>query len=156
MISRALICAVLAAIVCLSSLPARAQGIEGVFRDFETICFTYAEQGYSIDVRASIDRLGFQFAQKTDDGEDAYNSTSVQLIIGNKGCAFGMPYLPFARMLEWTQEWVMQNGFMLARTATSQSGGEYWIWHGMNFYVALEEHQFADGTTLSGLILTQD
>ena len=135
---------------------AQTRSIGNVFRDFETICFTYAEQGYSLDVRASIDQAGFQFLQKTGDGEDGYGLGVIQLIIGNKGCAFGMPDLPFAQMSEWTTEWAMFNGLEIAQMETNASGKQYWIWSGNDFSVVLEEGEFPGGTPMSGLILTRE
>lgn len=152
-----LICA-FSLIVALSALPAAGQtrSIGDVFRNFETICLAYAEQGYSLDVRASIDRAGFQFLQKTGDGEDGYGLGAVQLIIGNKGCAFGMPELPFAQMSEWTTEWAMFNGLEIAQMKMNASGKQYWIWSGHDFSVVLEEGEFPGGTPMSGLILTRE
>jgi len=134
----------------------QTRSIGDVFRDFETICFAYAEQGYSIDVRASIDQAGFQFLQKTNEGDDGYSLGVVQLIIGRTGCAFGMPELSFALMSEWTTEWATLNGLEFAQMATNSRGGQYWVWAGQNFSVVLEEGEFPGGTPMSGLILKRD
>jgi len=148
----------MAAVGVLLAWPAASQtrSIGNVFRDFEAICFAYAEQGYSIDVRASIDRSGFSFLQKTNDGEDGFSLGVVQLIIGRKGCAFGMPELPFTQMSEWTKEWATLNGLEIAQMTTNARGGQYWVWAGRDFSVALEEGEFPGGTPMSGLILTRE
>ncbi len=147
-----------AALGVLLAWPAASQtrSIGNVFRDFEAICFAYAEQGYSIDVRASIGRAGFSFLQKTNDGEDGYALGVVQLIIGQKGCAFGMPELPFAQMSEWTKDWASLNGLEFAQMTTNARGGQYWVWTGRDFFVALEEGEFPGGTPMSGLILKRE
>jgi hypothetical protein len=152
------ICASALLVTILLAAPAAAQtrNVGDVFADFEDICLSYAEQGYSIDIRASIDRLGFNYLGKNDDGEDSYNSSILQLIIGEKGCAFGMPNLPFNQMLEWTMDWVEFQGFTYTRMTTNQSGGEYWIWSGQDFEVALSEEEFPDQTPMSALILTRE
>jgi len=146
------------AVGILLAWPAAGQNrsIGNVFRDFETICFSYAEQGYSIDVRASIDQAGFQYLQKTNDGEDGYSLGVVQLIIGRKGCAFGMPELPFAQMSEWTTQWANTNGLEIAQMTINARGGQYWVWDGQDFSVTLEEGEFPGGTPMSGLILTRE
>ena len=146
------------AVGILLAWPAVGQNrsIGNVFRDFEMICFSYAEQGYSIDVRASIDQAGFQFLQKTNDGEDGYSLGVVQLIIGPKGCAFGMPELPFAQMSEWTTQWADINGLEIAQMTINARGGQYWVWDGQDFSVTLEEGEFPGGTPMSGLILTRE
>lgn len=152
------ICASALLVTMLFAAPAAAQtrNVGDVFADFEDICLSYAEQGYTIDIRASIDRLGFNYLGKNGDGEDSYNSSILQLIIGDKGCAFGMPNLPFNQMLEWTMDWVEFQGFTYTRMTTNQSGGEYWIWSGQDFEVALSEEEFPDQTPMSALILTRE
>ena len=148
----------LAAAMMLSPLQAEAQtrDVGEVFAEFEDICMSYAEEGYSIDIRASIDRLGYHFLGKNGDGEDTFNSRILQLIIGDKGCAFGMPHLPFDQMLAWTMEWVDFRGLTYTRMTTNPSGGEYWIWAGDDFHVALSEESFPDETPMSALILTRN
>lgn len=153
----ATLCAI-AAFGALFAFPAASQtrSIGNVFRNFEAICFAYAEQGYSIDVRASIDRAGFEFLQKTNDGADGYGLGVVQLVIGPNGCAFGMAELPFMQMSEWTTEWATLNGLEFASMSTTPRGGQYWVWSGHDFRVALEEGEFPGGTPMSGLILTRE
>jgi len=148
----------LAAMVLLAPAGAAAQtrDVGEVFDEFEDICFSYAQGGYSIDIRASIDRLGFRFLGKNGDGEDTFNSRVLQLIIGDQGCAFGMPNLPFEQMLAWTMEWVEFQGLTYTRMTTNPSGGEYWIWSGRDFFVALSEETFPDQTPMSALILTRE
>jgi hypothetical protein len=148
--------ALIASTVWAGTAAAQTRDVGEVFADFEDICLSYADQGYSIDIRASIDRLGFQFLGKNGDGEDSFNSNILQLIIGDKGCAFGMPNLPFDRMLEWTKQWVEYQGFTYTRMTQNPSGGEYWIWSGQDFQVALSEEEFPDHTPMSALILTRE
>lgn len=149
-------CAVIAA--SLTAVPAAAEtrDVGQVFANFEDICLSYANQGYSIDIRASIDRLGFHYLGKNGDGEDSFNSSILQLIIGDKGCAFGMPNLPFNQMLQWTKDWVAYQGLTYTRMTRNPNGGEYWIWAGHDFHVALSEEEFPDHTPMSALILTRE
>src|SRR5882762_1718928 len=151
--------AIAAAALMVSSASAQSDGktqnIQDVFNDFEAICFNYGTNGYSLEVTYLIETAGFKFVEKTQDGADIFTSNIVQLIIGDKACAFGMPRLPFGLMLGWTKQWIAEKGLMYSNTSKSRSGGEYWIWGGNQFLVGLEDDKFPDGTPLTGLILTR-
>ena len=133
----------------------KTNNIQDVFNDFEAICFNFGAQGYSLEVTYLIETAGFKFVEKTQEGADIYTSNVVQLIIGEKACAFGMPRLPFGLMLGWTKEWIADKGLTYSNTSQSRSGGEYWIWGGNQYLVGLEDDKFPDGTPLTGLILTR-
>jgi hypothetical protein len=133
----------------------KVSNIQDVFSDFEAICFNYGEHGYSVEVTYLIEKAGFRFVQRTRDGADIFNSNIVQLVIGEKACAFGMPRLPFVQMLEWTKQWIQDKGLTYTNTTKSGSGGEYWVWGGQTYFVGLEDDRFPDGTPLTGLILTR-
>ena len=151
--------AVCAAALLVGSASAQTEektnNIQDVFNDFEAICFNFGAQGYSLEVTYLIETAGFKFVEKTQEGADIYPSNVVQLIIGEKACAFGMPRLPFGLMLGWTKEWIADKGLAYSNTSQSRSGGEYWIWGGNQFLVGLEDDKFPDGTPLTGLILTR-
>ena len=135
--------------------PADAQtgDIGQVFRDFEAVCFSYAEKGYGVETTLLIEQAGFKFAEKTKNGSDIFNSDFVQLVVSDKNCAFGMPQLPFAQMLEWTKPWVEVHGFGEPKVAKTRNGGQSWLWKGRDFDLCLEEDNFPDGTPLTGLIV---
>ena len=133
----------------------KVNNIQDVFTDFEAICFNYGAHGYSVEVAYMIENSGFKFVQHTRDGADIFNSNVVQLVIGEKACAFGMPRLPFGQMLEWTKQWIQDKGLTYTNTTKSGSGGEYWVWNGNGFFVGLEDDRFPDGTPLTGLIVTR-
>ena len=134
----------------------KTNNIQDVFNDFEAICFNFGAHGYSLEITYLIETAGFKFVEKTQEGADIFTSNVVQLIIGDKACAFGMPRLPFAMMLGWTKEWIADKGLTYSNTSKSRSGGEYWIWGGNQFLVGLEDDKFPDGTPLTGLILTRE
>ena len=146
------------AVALLMASPSSAQqtnSIEDLFSEFEAICFSYGDKGYSLETSYLIEAAGFKFVQRARNGADIYNSRLIQLVIDDKDCAFGMVQLPFAQMLEWTKQWISEKGLAYAHTAKSPSGGEYWIWGGKNFYVGLQDNKFPDGTQMTGLILTR-
>lgn len=151
---RLLACGVLS-VVLAATTPARSQthDIGQVFRDFETICFAFAEEGYGVDVTFLIEETGFKFLQKAKDGTDIYNNKDAQLVIGEKACAFGMAQLPYSQMLEWTKQWTAAKGMALGSTSKTPKGGQYTLFTGMGFNIGLEANQFPDGTPLTGLIL---
>ena len=66
-----------------------------------------------------------------------------------------MPNLPFNQMLQWTMDWTAYQGFTYTRMTHNPNGGEYWIWSGQDFQVALSEEEFPDHTPMSALILTR-
>jgi hypothetical protein len=134
---------------------AQTHDIGNVFRNFEAICFSFAQSGYGVDVTFLIEQAGFKFVQKAKDGTDIYNSDDVQLVIGERACAFGMAQLPYAQMLEWTKHWVESKGLTYTSTSKTPKGGQYWQWAGMGFNVGLQDDQFPDGTPLTGLVLTR-
>lgn len=145
----------IAAIITLTS-QARAEdrNIKDVFQAFESICFSYAQNGYGVDVSFLIEQAGFKFIQRQKSGNDVYYSDTVQLIIGDRACAFGIAQLPYGQMLEWTKSWVANVG--LADSAHDQSPkAHYWAWAGMGFHVRLEDANLPDGTHLTGLILVR-
>jgi hypothetical protein len=153
---RAFACAVVAAF--LMAAPSAAQqtnSIEDLFSEFEAICFSYGEHGYSLETNYLIEAAGFKFMERARNGADIYNSRLIQLVIDDEDCAFGMVQLPFAQMLEWTKQWIAEKGLAYAHTAKSPSGGEYWIWGGKAFFVGLQDNKFPDGTPMTGLILTR-
>src|SRR6267378_5560 len=90
--------AIAAAAFMVSSASAQTEektnNIQDVFNDFEAICFNFGAHGYSLEVTYLIETAGFKFVEKTQEGADIYTSNVVQLIIGEKACAFGMPRLP--------------------------------------------------------------
>jgi hypothetical protein len=151
---RFLACAMLSAALA-SATPVRAQShdIGQVFRDFEAICFNFAEQGYGVDVTFQIEQAGFKFLQKAKDGTDIFNNSDAQLVLGEKACAFGMAQLPYSQMLEWTKQWMLAKGLAFASSTKTPKGGQYTLFTGMSFNVGLEANQFPDGTPLTGLIL---
>ena len=102
-----------AAAVLLLAVPGAAQpqksepnSIEDLFSEFEAICFTYGERGYSLETTFLIEAAGFKFIERARNGADIYNSRLIQLVIDDNDCAFGMFQLPFGQMLEWTKEWI--------------------------------------------------
>src|SRR5215510_5000680 len=153
---RAFACAV--AFAFLMAAPSAAQqtnSIEDLFSNFEAICFSYGEHGYSLETNFLVESAGFKFVEHARNGADVYNSRLIQLVIDDEDCAFGMFQLPFAQMLEWTKQWIAEKGLAYAHTAKSPSGGEYWIWGGTDFFVGLQDNKFPDGTPMTGLILTR-
>lgn len=134
---------------------AQTRDIGDVFRDFESICFSYAEHGYGIEQSFLIEQAGFKFLNKTSDGSDVYNSDATQLVIGEKACAFGMRGLPFEQMLQWTKTWVMSKGFANGVGAKNPHGQQFWAWSGEGYNVVLEDDKFPDGTPITGLVLTR-
>jgi hypothetical protein len=153
---RAFACAVMAAL--LMAAPSAAQqtnSIEDLFSEFEAICFSYGEHGYSLETTYLIEAAGFKFMERARNGADIYNSRLIQLVIDDEDCAFGMVQLPFAQMLEWTKQWIAEKGLAYAHTVKSPSGGEYWIWASKAFFVGLQDNKFPDGTPMTGLILTR-
>jgi hypothetical protein len=150
------------AVALLLAVPSAAQprgqqtnSIEDLFNEFEAICFSYGEKGYSLETSFLIEAAGFKFVERARNGADVYNSRLIQLVIDDEDCAFGMFQLPFAQMLEWTKQWIAEKGLAYAHTAQSPSGGEYVIWGGKDFYVGLQDNKFPDGTPMTGLILTR-
>ncbi len=137
--------------------PASAQNhdIREVFRDFEALCLDYAANGYNLDMALLIEKAGFKFVQKTHDGSDVFNADAIQLVIGEKGCALGIPSLPFGQMSEWTAHWADVQRLVDTMVAPSPAGPKYRVWAGMGFDVRLQEDKFPDGTPLTGLILTR-
>lgn len=133
----------------------QANSIEDLFSEFEAICFSYGAKGYSVETSFLIELAGFKFVERARNGADIYNSRLIQLVIDDNDCAFGMFQLPFAQMLEWTKQWIEEKGLAYAHTVKSPSGGEYWIWGGMDFFVGLQDNKFPDGTPMTGLILTR-
>src|SRR5262245_7496420 len=129
--------------------------IEDLFDEFEAICFSYGENGYSVETSYLIEAAGFKFVQRARSGADVYTSRLIQLVIDDRDCAFGMFQLPFAQMLEWTKQWIADKGLMYAHTVKSPSGGEHWIWGGKDFFVGLQDNKYTDGTPMTGLILTR-
>ncbi len=153
---RRIACAIMwCSLTAASPALAQTHDIGEVFRNFEDICFSYAENGYGVDVAFLIEQAGFKFLQKAKDGTDIYNADYVQLVIGEHVCAFGMAELPYAQMLEWTKRWVETKGLSYSSTSKTPKGGQYWSWAGMGFNVGLEDDKFPDGTPLTGLILTR-
>ncbi len=132
---------------------AETHDIGQVFRDFESICFAYVEEGYGVDVSFLIEQAGFKFVQKAKDGTDIFNNGDAQLVIGEKACAFGMPQLPYSQMLEWTKQWTEAKGLAYASSSKTPKGGQYTLFSGMGFNIGLEDNRFPDGTPLTGLIL---
>ena len=135
--------------------PAETNSIEDLFSEFEAICFSYGEHGYSLETSFLIESAGFKFVERARNGADVYNSRLIQLVIDDNDCAFGMFQLPFRQMLEWTKQWISDKGLTYAHTAKSPSGGEYWIWGGKDFFVGLQDNKYPDGTPMTGLILTR-
>ena len=150
------------AVAFLMAVPGAAQSrsaetnsIEDLFSEFEAICFSYGERGYSVETSFLIEAAGFKFIERARNGADIYNSRLIQLVIDDNDCAFSMFQLPFAQMLEWTKEWIELKGLTYAHTVKSPSGGEYWIWGGKDFFVGLQDNKYPDGTPMTGLILTR-
>jgi hypothetical protein len=149
-------------VALLVTVPSAAQqrgqqtnSIEDLFSEFEAICFSYGEKGYSLETSFMIEAAGFKFVERARNGADIYNSRLIQLVIDDRDCAFGMFQLPFAQMLEWTRQWIADKGLAYAHTVKSPSGGEYVIWGGKSFFVGLQDNKFPDGTPMTGLILTR-
>ena len=136
---------------------ARAENhdIREVFHEFEALCFDYAANGYNLDLELLIEKAGFKFVQKAHDGSSIYNGEAIQLVIGEKACAFGMPQLPFPQMAEWTAQWADIQKLVEAMELPSTAGPRYRLWSGMGFDIRLQEDKFPDGTPLTGLILTR-
>ena len=145
--------ALTAALTTSTVAHAQSHDIGQVFRDFESICFTFAEEGYGLDVTFLIEQAGFKFLQEAKDGTSIYNNDDAQLVIGGKACAFGMAQLPYAQMLEWTTQWTVAKGLAFTSTSKTPKGGQYTLFTGMGFNIGLEANQFPDGTPLTGLIL---
>jgi hypothetical protein len=150
------------AVALLMAAPSAAQpraaetnSIEDLFSEFEAICFSYGEHGYSLETTFLIEAAGFKFVERARNGADVYNSRLIQLVIDDNDCAFGMFQLPFRQMLEWTKAWIEDKGLQYAHTMKSPSGGEYWIWGNKDFFVGLQDHKYPDGTPMTGLILTR-
>jgi len=148
------------AVALLMTVPGATQAqqtnsIEDLFSEFEAICFSYGEKGYSLETTFLIEEAGFKFVERARNGADIYNSRLIQLVIDDQDCAFGMVQLPFGQMLEWTKQWIAEKGFAYAHTMKSPSGGEYWIWSTKAFFVGLQDNKFPDGTPMTGLILTR-
>lgn len=146
--------------VCLAAAfatPASAQNhdIREVFQEFEALCFDYAANGFNLDLELLIEKAGFTFVQKGHDGSSIYNGEAIQLVIGEKACAFGMPQLPFPQMSEWTAQWADVQKLIEAMELPNTAGSRYRIWSGMGFDIRLQEDKFPDGTPLTGLILTR-
>jgi hypothetical protein len=146
----------LAAIAAASPVRAQTHDIGVVFRDFESICFRFAESGYGVDVAYLIEEAGFKFVLKAKDGTDIFNSSDVQLVIGERACAFGMAQLPYDQMLQWTKTWVEARGLTFTSTSKTPKGGQYWQWSGMGFNIGLQDDKFPDGTPLTGLVLIRN
>jgi hypothetical protein len=143
-----------AAMAAATPALAETHDIGQVFRDFETICFSYAETGYGVDVAFLIEQAGYTFVKKTKDDSDIFfNADGVQLLVGSRTCAFGMEELPYAQMLEWTKAWMEMKGLSPASTSKTPKGGQYWQWAGMGFNVGLQDDKLPDGTPLTGLVL---
>jgi hypothetical protein len=150
--------AVAVALLLVTVVPSTAQqtnSIEDLFSEFEAICFSYGENGYSLETTFLIEAAGFKFVERARNGADVYNSRLIQLVIDDNDCAFGMFQLPFRQMLEWTKAWIEDKGLKYAHTMKSPSGGEYWIWGNKDFFVGLQDHKYPDGTPMTGLILTR-
>src|SRR5262245_12531271 len=126
------------AVLAASPVFAETHDIGEVFRDFEAVCFAYAEEGYGVDVSFLIEQAGFKFSQKTKDGADIYNAPGMQLVIGEHVCALGMAQLPYRQMLEWTKAWAEAKGLMYASNSQRPTGGEFSLWHGEGFNVGLQ------------------
>lgn len=137
-----------------SAASAESNNIGDVFENFETICFSYATDGYSVELYFLIENAGFK-SYGISDGDDVYNSRLVQLIIGEKGCAFGIPNLPFAQMLEWTKSWADTEGLSYKNAGKRSNGGAFWTWSRKEFDITLEEDRFPDGSQLTGLVLNR-
>jgi hypothetical protein len=146
-------CAVLSAAV-LAATPAFSEthDIGEVFRDFESVCFAYAEEGYGVDVSFLIEQAGFKFSQKTKDGADVFNAPGIQLVIGDHACAFGMVGLPYSQMRQWTKSWAEAKGLNYDADAKRPSG-EFSLWRGEGFNIGLQDDKFPDGTPITGLVL---
>ena len=147
--------AVLTAMSAVSAVSAETHNVREVFRDFEAVCFSYAQNGFGVELNLLIEQAGFTFVEKASDGSDVFNADAVQLIIGEKTCAFGMAQLPFDAMLGWTKDWAATQGLMHTIESKSRHGGQYWIWAGNDFDIALEEDSFANGVPLTALILVR-
>src|SRR5262245_25317440 len=147
--------AIVALLMAAPSAAQQTNSIEDLFSNFEAICFSYGEHGYSLETNFLIESAGFKFVEHARNGADVYNSRLIQLVIDDEDCAFGMVQLPFAQMLEWTKQWIAEKGLAYAHTMKSPSGGEYWIWSSKAFYVGLQDNKFPDGTPMTGLILTR-
>ena len=144
----------------LTAIPGAGQAqetnsIEDLFSEFESICFSYGQHGYSVETTYLIEAAGFKFIERARNGAEIYNSRLIQLVIDDNDCAFGMFQLPFRQMLEWTKEWIELKGLTYAHTVKSPSGGEYWIWGGKDFFVGVQDNKYPDGTPMTGLILTR-
>ena len=125
-----------------------------VLRNFETICLTDMQTGYSLEIKLFIEKAGYKFASNNR-GYDIFNSNIGQLIIGDTSCSMGMPGLDFTRMWELTKPWAERHGFERFSQATSTSGGQRWEGYdnGDAVQLALEENKFPDGMALTGLIV---
>jgi hypothetical protein len=152
---RALSVAAVVSTAIAIAAPASAEtgNIGDVFRDFETICFGYAEHGITVDETLSIENAGFKYAERTQDGSDIFNSDFVQLMVNDKVCAFGIAGLPYAQMLEWTKPWLEKREFVYKSVAKSGSGGPVTRWVNKDLTVELQDDKFADGSSLTALVL---
>ena len=153
MLLRAMVFAAATVICTETSAVADTRNVQEVFRDFENICFSYAESGSGLELTLLIEQAGFVFVEKAKGGSDIFNSDIVQLVINEKTCAFGMPQLPFELMLEWTKDWATAKGLVQRESTKTHSGGQYWSWSGGGFDIGLEEDEFTNGVPLTALIL---